>query len=276
MQHLDDVLSRTAGRWDGETRRTLRRHRRYPAGEIIVVDHVPRIIERPIADAFDVDPDRRAGGTAFRRHIDRHVEVEADLCEHPVALLQHDVVEKAVIFGRNRSRRQAARSVRARLGDLVRYRSEFAAMILRVGNLPLAGRRIPDQLEFLAGRQTLGGECHRGPGRGVFGRGFETADIAVLRLAHRHSGPSAAAAGAAGAFPGCISDAASNADATPASRRPPRVHVLLLIECLGLVRKQDAPLSRGIVQGRSLNSETCLISSLPARPRRPSIRSSAG
>ena len=179
VQHLQDVHAGPAGRGDREARRAVRRHRGDPAGEIVVVEQIPRIDERPPADALDLDGDRRADRPALRRDLHRHVDREAGLGEQAAALLQHDVMHEAEIFRYNEVRTEAPGLVSLRLGDLVGDRPVLAAVIFRVGDLPGAVDRAPDELELLFGGQSLRGHRHRRARRAVLRRDGQATDIAA-------------------------------------------------------------------------------------------------
>jgi len=93
--------------------------------------------------------------------------------------LQHDVVHKAEIFRYNEVRTEASGLVSFRLGDLVGNRSILAAVIFRVGDLPRAIDRAPDELELLPGGQSLRGHRHRRARRTVLRRDDQATDIAA-------------------------------------------------------------------------------------------------
>ena len=60
VRHLQDVIADIAGGRNREARLATRGHRRHPAGEIVVVEKLPGIVERTPADALDGECDRRA------------------------------------------------------------------------------------------------------------------------------------------------------------------------------------------------------------------------
>src|SRR5262249_31072699 len=117
--HFDDVHARPTGRRDGKARRALGGYRRNPAGEVVVVNHIPGIVERAITDAFDIDFDRRARRTALWRNLNGHVEVEGHLGEKPRPLLQHDLVQEAVVLRRDEAHHEPSRGVGFGPGNLV-------------------------------------------------------------------------------------------------------------------------------------------------------------
>src|SRR4029077_811749 len=116
----------------------VRRHRRDPAGKIVVVEQIPRIDERPPADALDLDGDRRADRPALWRDLHSHVDREAGLGEEAAALLQHDVMDEAEIFRYQEFRTEAPGLISFRLRDLVGDRPILATMVFRVSDLPRA------------------------------------------------------------------------------------------------------------------------------------------
>src|ERR1700720_3635566 len=103
---------------NGEPRRARRGHCRYPAGEIVVIEQHPAALERPPADALDLNRDRRPYRAARWRQGHRHIDSEAGLSEEALALLQYDVVEEAKILGHGEGHGELARCVGPRRRDL--------------------------------------------------------------------------------------------------------------------------------------------------------------
>jgi hypothetical protein len=70
-------------------------HARYLAREIVVVEQYPAALERPPADALDVNRNRRPHPAIRRRQHYRHVNGETGLDEKSLGPLQDDIVHEA-------------------------------------------------------------------------------------------------------------------------------------------------------------------------------------
>ena len=186
MRHLQDVIAGIAGGGDREARLAMRGHRRHPAGEIVVVEQLPGIVERTPADALDGECDRCADRPALGRNIDRHVDRIGDLRQQAGALLQHDIVLKAEIIRRRKACGEAPLGIALHFAHQIIGGNEFAALIFGLRDFPAAIDGAPDQLEFLVGRKFFALDRERRAGLAVFGHDIERADIAALALADFH------------------------------------------------------------------------------------------
>ncbi len=167
-------------------RRAVRRHRRHPAGEIIVVHQHPAILELAPADAGDVDRDVAAGRRALGRDVHRHVDREPGLGDEAGLLLQLDVVGKAEIVGRGEAGGGMAGIIAPHHGDAVADRNVGAAVIFAVRDFPGAVDGAPHQVKGLAAGQPVDRDADRGSRRPVLGRQHHARGDRARGFGRRH------------------------------------------------------------------------------------------
>ena len=185
----DVVQPRRTRRGDREFCSTLRRHRRDPAGEGVVVGECPAVLQLAPADPLHGDLDGRAQRTAFGRYLDAHVDVEIRLGIEPFALLQDHVMAEAEIVGRGELGGELAGGVGAQARDEIGEGLIGAAVVFPGGRLPFPAHGAPDQIHLLIGGQSAGLDAHGGSSLPMTGQDRHAPHIAADGLRQRRLGP---------------------------------------------------------------------------------------